>query len=297
MMLLSTGCLAKLGIGQPATANTETGTKAVNGAGPAGAAEKDTVPQGNDLAAASTSQGTPGAPQGGKSGASGEAAAKTQPIKTVDGTQPGTTGGKASTDPLDSLGVIDSNSAEMVFDVIKLDWSKVQERLATIKTRLAEAQPLLAASAVPANLTDGLKQTVEDLEKAVFSGKVQESKILANKITKYTPDIEDLYAMSYPTDVNRLAYLNREIHINVNESDWTAATSNYTEALRLWGDLSLKLDDTYNTDRYNVETTLGILGEALEDKNASNTVINSNKLVAYINIVKQDFKRQARNAL
>jgi predicted translin family RNA/ssDNA-binding protein len=240
---------------------------------------------------ASTSQSSPGQPASAQPGTANTGAAK--PSTTAPGN---TTGGSPkNVDPIDLLETMNYNSSEMVFDIIKLNWNKAQERLTAVKSGWREVKPLLEASSVPASVRDEVEKTVDDLEAAVFAGKVQESKELANKITRYIPDIEDLYGLSYPTDINRLGYLSREIHINVNESDWTSAKNNYEKAKNTWGNLETKLDKIYKADADKVNSVMGAIGKAVEEKNAGLTVTNSNALLGYISAVKLDFKRQGKN--
>lgn len=199
-------------------------------------------------------------------------------------------------DVVGKLGNIEYNSAEMVFDVIKLDWSKAQERLNSVKEYVNEIKPAMVAASVPAALIDGMASTVDSLEKNVSANKISESKEDANRVTKYVSDIEDSYSMPFPTDLGRLSYLTREIHLNVNQNEWRTARENYNTAKELWGKLQSKIHPEFKADIDNFDAVFEKLGKAVVNKDARLSVINSNVLLGNIQIIKSDFKKQSNKS-
>ena len=72
------------------------------------------------------------------------------------------------------------------------------------------------------------------LETKVQAKNAYAAKVKANAITRVIPDIYDHYQVTVPTDLGRLDYLEREILLNVEKGDWTAARNTAAEVLRVW---------------------------------------------------------------
>jgi hypothetical protein len=194
------------------------------------------------------------------------------------------------TEPPEQLEIIRSNSANIVFDVIKLDWERTAERFAAIKENMVQMKPVLEAASVQADLIGRLSTCVDNLEKSIAQKKVNESKSKANEITKYIPDIEDLYKVTVPTDLNRLSYLDREIHININQSDWDAANKNYNAAKTIWTRFASGLDKIHENLAANFSSSLEKLGKTIKDRNSKTAVLESNKILEHIGTLKYRLK-------
>lgn len=204
-------------------------------------------------------------------------------------------GTEKSINPSKQLDEIQTLSANIVFDVIKLDWNNAQERLKDIKQDMDAIRPSLTSASVPAELIDGINNTVNDLEKDIASKKVFETKSDANKITKFIPDIQDSCKIQTPTDMGRIAYFAREIHINVNHGDWTSAKSNFNSAKEVWARLKPNLSGKYKLNTEKLDSVILKTGKAVETKNSSSTVTDTNILLDNLNILKWDIYKQIKS--
>lgn len=199
--------------------------------------------------------------------------------------------GTAGTQPPKQLENMEYNAASIVFDIIKMDWTRAQERLNEIKADMSAVKPVLAAASVPAEKIDRISSAIDNLDKNIAAKRVHESKDEANQITAFLPDIEDLYKGSVPPDLGRLGYLTREIHINVNQSDWISALNNYEKEKEIWNKLSAGLDNSFKANAEKLGKTMESVGKAVEGRNAKLTVTATNTLLGQLSALEWDFRR------
>jgi hypothetical protein len=202
---------------------------------------------------------------------------------------------KTETKSIDQLKLLDSieyNSGNIFFDIIKFDWNAAQKKVAVIKDNLITLNPALNSSSVSPGLIEEMDKAADNLDKSIAAAKIYDSKEESNKLTSIIADIEDAYNVKSPTDILRLGYLSREIHLNINTGDWKSAGNNYKEAEDTWKKLKIKTGDNYKDEVEEAENILTKLGDSVEKKDASLAVTASNQLLWKLTDLKNAFNRQ-----
>ena len=189
---------------------------------------------------------------------------------------------------------IESASEDIIDDISNNDWEAAQSKVAEIKTNLSDLKPILVAASVPTEITDGISSAVNGLDAAVSSKKSYDSRLQANHISKYVPDIADYYISTLPTDIGRLDYLGREIALNAESSDWSAAGSNFNIASGLWTGLKSKMSSTYKNDIDGVQRNVDSLKAAIDKKNSDETTRQANALLENVDLLETDFTNQSK---
>lgn len=196
--------------------------------------------------------------------------------------------------PPKQIEAVESNSEDIVDDINNNDWINAQNRVDQIKLNISELIPMLVAASIPSNLIDGITAAVSNLEKEVKSKKNYESKVQANRITKYIPDISDYYIVVLPTDLGRLDYLGREIALNADVEDWASASSNYEKTKNIWGNLKTKLSPIYKNDADKYQNSIDNLNKYINQKDAVLTKKEANILLDLTDVLETDFTKQIK---
>lgn len=195
--------------------------------------------------------------------------------------------------PPRQLAVLQSNAEGIIADADNKDWSKVQSRIAQIKTCHSQLKPLMQASSVPAGTVNNMNNVIIGLEKQASAKNMYETKVEANKLTSILPDVAGMYKMIVPADVGRLGYLAREISLNVEKGDWRAAKTNYDNARTMWDSLRTQLNTTYRADSANFATCLNNVGKAITDRSVVRVKADTKRLSDALAVLEADFTRQS----
>jgi hypothetical protein len=197
-----------------------------------------------------------------------------------------------ATTPPAQLDNIESDSEDIIDDVANNDWAAAQSKISDMKTNFSELKPILVSASVSTDIIDGLSSAIDGLDSAIRAKKSYDARALANKISKYVPDIYDYYTVTIPTDVSRLDYLGREIILNVENSDWSSASSNYETAGSLWSGLKLKLNTTYKNDIDSFQSNMDALKSAIDKKDSTETTKQATTLLENVDTLETDFTNQ-----
>lgn len=197
-----------------------------------------------------------------------------------------------TTTPPTQLDTIESDSEDIIDDVAKNDWASAQSKVTDMKTNFSDLKPILISASVPTDIIDKLSSAIDGLDTAVSAKKSYDSRVQANQISKYVPDFYDYYTDTIPTDVSRLDYLGREIILNVENSDWTSASSNYETASGLWSNLKSELNLTYKNDIDSFQSNMDAIKSAIDKKNSAETTNQANALLENVDTLETDFTNQ-----
>jgi cob(I)alamin adenosyltransferase len=192
------------------------------------------------------------------------------------------------------LETIESNSEDIIDDLVKNDWIAAKAKVDEMKTALAELKPQLQSANVSASLINGVQSSLAELEKQVAIKQTYQSKVQANAITKFIPDIADAYEAPLPTDLGRLDYYGREIILNVENKDWTAASDNIKKSKEIWLNLKQKLNDKYKNDIDQFNKSLDNLNNQISKQDAALTSKEANNLLELIDTLERDFNDQKK---
>jgi len=194
--------------------------------------------------------------------------------------------------PPKQLAILKSNAEGIILEAEKPNWTKIKGNLNLIKTNYNEIKPLLATAMVPNSVASNLSIAIGNLEKQIGLKKAYETRLEANKITKYLPDIADMYKLTVPSDIDRLGYFGREIDLNIEKGDWKSAKANYDSAKNMWTILKSRLSTKYKNDAVKFTTELDNLGKAINDKNSGNVKSYAKRMVDVLTVLKTDFGKQ-----
>lgn len=194
--------------------------------------------------------------------------------------------------PPKQLEAVESNSEDIMDDINNNDWVKAQNKVDQIKLNMDELKPILVTASIPTNIIDGITAAVSGLEKEVADKKIYESKVQANQITKYIPDISDYYKVELPTDLGRLDYLCREISLNADVKDWVSAVRNFEKAKGIWNNLKSKLSLIYMNDADKYQSSMDKLIKDINQKDVALVKKEANILLDMIDVLETDFTKQ-----
>lgn len=196
---------------------------------------------------------------------------------------------KALENPPAQLNSIESNAEDIMDDITGDDWAAAQNRVSTIKSDYANLKPIMESSKISTKTIDGLNAAINNLETAVSAKKSYDSRVQANQISKYVPDISDSYATTIPTDIGRLDYLGRELALNAENSDWSSASSNYETTNKLWKNVSSKLSSNYKNDIDIFQNNMISLKDAIDKKDTVLTTTQANAFLENVDVLEVDF--------
>ena len=199
------------------------------------------------------------------------------------------------TAPPPQIDKIESASEDIIDDISGNDWAAAQSKVAQIKTNLSELKPILLSASVSTDIIDGISSAVDGLKTAVSSKESYESRLQANHISKYVPDIADFYISTLPTDIGRLDYLGWEIILNAENADWPSASNNFDIASGLWIGLKSKMSATYKNDIDGVQSNVDSLKAAIDKKDSSATTKQANALLENVDLLETDFTNQSKS--
>ena len=194
--------------------------------------------------------------------------------------------------PPTQLDNVESDSEDIIDDVVNNNWTAVQNRTADIKANFNDIKTILVSTSVSNDIIDGFSSAIDGLENAVNAKKSYDSRYQANAISKYIPDIYDYYTVTIPTDVGRLDYLGREITLNVENSDWLSSSGNYEAANDIWNNLKSKLNATYKTDIDSFQNNMDALKTAINKKDSEETTKQASILLENVDTLENDFTKQ-----
>lgn len=198
-----------------------------------------------------------------------------------------------TTTPPTQLDSIESDSEDIIGDVTNNDWTAAQSKVNNMKTNFSNLKPMLVSASVEANTIDKLSSAINGLENAINAKKSYDSRVQANQVSKYIPDVYDYYTVTIPTDVSRLDYLGREIILNVENSDWSSASGNYKNASILWDTLKVKMNSTtYKKDINSFQSNMNALKAAIDKKDSTETTSQANAFLENVDTLEADFTNQ-----
>ena len=198
------------------------------------------------------------------------------------------------TSPPKQLETIESDSEDIIDDLVKNDWIAAKAKVDEMKTALDELKPQLQSANVSGELINGVQASLAELEKQVATKQTYQSKVQANAITKFIPDIADAYEAPLPTDLGRLDYYGREIVLNVENKNWTAASDNIKKCKTIWLNLQQKLNDKYKNDIDLFNKSLDNLNNQVIKQDAALTTKEANNLLEEIDTLEKDFSTQKK---
>lgn len=172
------------------------------------------------------------------------------------------------------------------------DWTAVQKKVDDIQSNFSDLQPILTSAGVPAAAISCLGTAVDNLSTSVGAQKGYDTRMQANAVSKCLPELYDHFKVIVPTDVIRVSYLAREIALNIENLNWSAAASNCSSVSNLWGGLREKLEPAYSGDITNFQDGLNALKAAIDKHDADETTKQAFALMGSADNLKNDFTNQ-----
>lgn len=191
------------------------------------------------------------------------------------------------------IDIIETNAEEIINDIYEGDWEESKSMVEVIKTNRDELLPLLQEAYVPYQIIYAMNEAIKNLEQNIMQQKIYPAISQSNQITRYVPDLLDYFKVVVPTDVKRLAYLARQIIINIESNDWNEAKNNYNIEKRIWGRLKPEMDTKYSKDIVEFDMLLDDFGRSINQKNYQSTIENALKTLDILNILENDFEEQS----
>lgn len=182
------------------------------------------------------------------------------------------------------------SGAEDIIDLINnKDWARAQSTVDAMEQSLADLQPSFQAANVPQSLVNEIRTRLTMLETQVKAQNAYEAKVQANAITRVIPDIFDHYRVAVPTDLGRLDYLGRELLLNVEKGDWTAARNTAAEVQRVWSRLKPMLNATAQKSAADFESTVNALSSDARNMDRTATTRDANALLDKVDVLEQAY--------
>ena len=182
------------------------------------------------------------------------------------------------------------SGAEDIIDYInEMNWARAQSTVDAMEQNLARLEPSFQAANVPQSIVNEIRTRLTMLETQVKAKNAYEAKVQANAITRFIPAIYDHYQVSVPTDLGRLDYLGREILLNVEKGDWTAARNTAAEVQRIWSRLKPTLNATAQRSAADFESTVNALSNHVSNMDRTATTRDANALLDKVDVLEQAY--------
>ncbi|SEW18300.1 LysM peptidoglycan-binding domain-containing protein [[Clostridium] fimetarium] len=193
------------------------------------------------------------------------------------------------------LDTLESNLEDIIDDINNNDWQKATIKMNEIYNNFYVLKPMLQAHMISKDIITNMENEIIKLQSAVESKNAYQTKVHANLITGYIPDILDFYKVEIPTDVPRLEYLGRAIILDIENNDWDSANANFQKANKIWDVLQTKLNNTY-IDLINYgNQIISILKQSIISKDAKKTTSILIDLLNKIDALKAKINVQMNN--
>jgi len=193
------------------------------------------------------------------------------------------------------LDTLESNLEDIIDDINNNDWQKATIKMNEIYNNFYVLKPMLQAHMISKDVITNMENEIIKLQSAVESKNAYQTKVHANLITGYIPDILDFYKVEIPTDVPRLEYLGRTIILDIENNDWDSANANFQKANKIWDVLQTKLNNTY-IDLINYgNQIISILKQSIISKDAKKTTSILIDLLNKIDALKAEINVQMNN--
>jgi bacterioferritin len=187
------------------------------------------------------------------------------------------------------LDALESGAEDIIDYIDNMDWTKAESTVQAMKQDLVDLEPSFRAANVPTSIVNEIRTRLTMLEAQVKARNAYEAKVQANAITKVIPDIYDHYQVTVPTDLGRLDYLGREILLNVEKGDWTAARNTAAEVLRVWTRLKPNLNAAAQKSAADFESTVNALVGDVGRQDSVATTRDASALLDKVDVLEQAY--------
>ena len=187
------------------------------------------------------------------------------------------------------LDELETAAEDIMDDADKSDWAKAQQKVDTIKKDLTALRPTFQSAGVQSQLVDGIRTPLASLEQQVLAKNALETKVQANQITKVIPDIFDSFQVTAPTDLGRLDYLGREVALNAEKGDWTAAGSSMSEIENVWARLKPNLNSAAQKSAADFESSINALSGDVQKQDATAVAKDSTALLDKVDVLEKAY--------
>ena len=124
---------------------------------------------------------------------------------------------------------------EDILDVVPGgDWAKVSKDLSDIDAIWAGYQKQAATDGAPQTLLDAFGETLSRLKTEATAKTAITTQQTANDLSAIVVDLYDVYHPAEPTDLGRLDVLERQVALDVDRKDFTAAASTLAKVNATW---------------------------------------------------------------
>ena len=190
------------------------------------------------------------------------------------------------------LDTLESNLEDIIDDINNNDWQKATIKMNEIYNNFYVLKPMLQAHMISKDVITNMENEIIKLQSAVESKNAYQTKVHANLITGYIPDILDFYKVEIPTDVPRLEYLGRTIILDIENNDWDSVNVNFQKAVKIWDVLQKKSTSTYSSLINYGNQIISLLQQSIGSKDAVNTTSILKDLLDKIDALKADYIMQ-----
>ena len=187
------------------------------------------------------------------------------------------------------LDELETAAEDIMDDAGAGNWTKAQQKVDTMKKDLTALGPVFQSAGVPSSLVAGIQTPLKSLEQKVKSKDAMGTKVQANQITKVIPDVFDYFQVTTPTDLGRLDYLGREVALNAQQGDWTAAGSNMTQIKQVWARLKPNLNTAAQKNADSFESSVNTLSGDVQKQNATAVAKDSTTLLDKVGVLEKAY--------
>ena len=188
------------------------------------------------------------------------------------------------------LDTLESNLEDIIDDINNNDWQKATIKMNEIYNNFYVLKPMLQAHMISKDVITNMENEIIKLQSAVESKNAYQTKVHANLITGYIPDILDLYKVEIPTDVPRLEYLGRTIILDIENNDWDLANVNFQKAVKIWDVLQTKFSDSFSNIIDYGNQIKSLLQQSISNKDANKTTSILKDVLDKVDALKEDYK-------
>jgi hypothetical protein len=162
--------------------------------------------------------------------------------------------------------------AEAIFDnVPKEDWTVVSQEARNIQSAWAQYLRQDIEEFVPMAFQEAMDQALQELQTAITDKEALAARQAANNISFAVVDLFTYYNPSTPSDLGRMDALERQVLIDLEADDLTAATDTLAQATAIWVRLRpfvLAQDGVEASLRFETSLNAQVAAMANEDTDA-----------------------------
>ena len=134
----------------------------------------------------------------------------------------------------DSLATIEAQAEDIIDFVPGGDWSRVESDISAIEKAWSSYQPQAIKDGASQSLQDGFSQALSKLKSSAGSQDKISTTQASNDLSAIVVELFDLYHPAIPADIGRLDVLERQIVLDVEKQNFSAAGQTLAKINSVW---------------------------------------------------------------